>query len=928
MSYQIPKDLTYEEKIIFNLTLKQLFYALIFSFFIVTAIKKISNVKLLLFFIILNIVLAVLFMFFNLGQTVKSIIFWQKNRVVNLTQRNDVLTLKIEPINFNLFAEQDKTVVLKAFEKFLNHLDFNIQILVKTDEYNLNKYFESIKKSPFYSEHKNHVKGVIEKNNVLNKSFYIIIENKGDTKLKIEIIEKKLSVMGLKTELVNNLVSKCKIKNNFNHAVVDEKFVKVISICGFPRTVNPGFIDSILSLKGNFDVSIHIKPYSLETTLVKLNKELEKERSDLYSLSKKNILNLSLEIQYNDTRQILEEIQKGEQKLFDVSFYIKAEADTIESLNLTIKQIKSELNSLIFESSDLMFCQYQSLLSCLPIISDKENRTRNITTKPLSAFFMFTSKFYSVEDNGVFFGLNKNNLPVIKDIFSLPNHNGLIIAQSGGGKSYFAKLFLLRHIAKGTKVLIIDPQGEYKELVKINSGEIIEISRDSKTIINPLDLMTHDYSEKRLSLIDLMQVMLGELTEPQKAFIDRAISEAYLRKGITNNEKTWHYSPPTLGDVYSALVYLEKKALIIEKAVIHSLMNRLSMYTEGVFSFLNNHTNINFDNNIVSFDLGKMPKQIKPAMMFLVLDYIYMKMKNSKEKKILLIDEAWSLLSRTEDASYIFEIVKTCRKFNMGLLLINQETEELLDSSVGKSILANSAYTLLLRQKQAVIDKVCETFSISKSVRNILLTSSVGEGVLIFENEQTELKIIASDEEDRVISTKPQEEKNSVTQSKRKVNITLDIDKNYFLIDSLNNDEISFLKAKGYKEYQEYSYFYKKSVKVLQKQSFNESNMHCFYVHDILEYLKKKGVSAECFVTRNPDITFNLNNKKHAFEVETGKNILYSKKMLNARVCELNKNYDEWCFILLDEKYLDEYKKLGKTVLIKDVKQYIDEEML
>jgi len=43
-----------------------------------------------------------------------------------------------------------------------------------------------------------------------------------------------------------------------------------------------------------------------------------------------------------------------------------------------------------------------------------------------------------------------------------------------------------------------------------------------------------------------------------------------------------------------------------------------------------------------------MPKQVKPTIMFLVLDYIYMKMKSDLTRKILLIDESWSLLSRTE----------------------------------------------------------------------------------------------------------------------------------------------------------------------------------------------------------------------------------------------------------------------------------------
>ena len=94
-----------------------------------------------------------------------------------------------------------------------------------------------------------------------------------------------------------------------------------------------------------------------------------------------------------------------------------------------------------------------------------------------------------------------------------------------------------------------------------------------------------------------------------------------------------------------------------------------------------------------------------------------MKMRKDTERKILLIDEAWSLLSRAEDSEYIFEIVKTCRKFNMGLLLINQEVGGLLKSEAGKSVLANSAYTLLMRQKPAVIDEVCKAFHLSETER-------------------------------------------------------------------------------------------------------------------------------------------------------------------------------------------------------------------
>ena len=87
--------------------------------------------------------------------------------------------------------------------------------------------------------------------------------------------------------------------------------------------------------------------------------------------------------------------------------------------------------------------------------------------------------------------------------------------------------------------MVIDPQSEYTPLVSHFGGQTIDLSRDSATIINPLDLMGHSYMEKRLSLIDLMRIMLGDLTDIQKAFIDKAITRSYQLKGITKNPDTW-----------------------------------------------------------------------------------------------------------------------------------------------------------------------------------------------------------------------------------------------------------------------------------------------------------------------------------------------------------------------------------------------------
>ena len=658
--------------------------------------------------------------------------------------------------------------------------------------------------------------------------------------------------------------------------------------------------------------------------LIGLNRELQKQRADLYSMQAKGITNPSLEIQYSDTKGTLSDLQKGKERLFNVSLYVNCKANSLKELNFLTKKVESELNSLMILPKIPNFRMLQGLKSIAPLGVDELNYTRNITTEALSAFFPFTSQFLEVDNQGVWLGLNKNNIPIIKDIFSLSNPNGVVLAQSGGGKSYFCKLLITRYLLNGTKVMIIDPQGEYRGIVSHFKGQTIDLSKDSDTIINPLDLMGHDYIEKRLSLMDLMKIMLGDLSDIQNAFIDKALTKTYELKGITRNPDTWNNKPPILEDLLGVLKSMEKKCSKLEMTTINSLSNRLEMYVNGVFSFFNKKTNLNFNNNLVCFDIGKMPSQVKPATMFLVLDYIYMKMKSNLDRKILLIDESWSLLSRAEEAGDIFEIAKTCRKFNLGLLLINQEVEGLLDSKAGKSVLANSSYTLLMRQKPAVIDNICKTFHLSNSERNHLLTAGIGEGLLIMEDDHSEIKVIASAEEHKLITTNA-DEINIINETKKQVkgkNVKINVDefKRFFRKSELNKDEIKYLLSKGYKVEKRKSIVTNKIEEFYLLPRHNESSTHLFVVYDIAEYLEKKGYQVEKYVTKKPDIVFNVGKKKFAIEVETG-SMLNQKKFFKEKLDLLNKNFDKWLFVVTDRNKIKDYKKYGESVDLRYLKQ-------
>ena len=856
--------------------------------------------------------------------------------------------IRVEPINFYLQNGQQKALITQSFQKFLNSLDFPIQIFVATDTLNLDIYLARLEEKAdkyklLFSDFKHHIQQLISSQSLLNRSFYIVVPEKVNLDIQMNVIKEALTNLNMRFAVENELkfvlsgcfrnlyeesgddVSPRLIKNRATYLEVDNVYVRTIAVQGYPRSVEEGFLDKIITINGNILISLHIEPYSYESMMLMLNKELQKQRADLWSMEQKGMISPSLEIQFADTRSVLEILQKGKEKLFDISLYITCRASSLHELDILTNKVEAQLRAMLMHPMIPAYEQDVAFKSVMPLANNALALKRNITTKALSAFFPFTSQFLDMDESGVLFGLNRNNIPIIKDIFKLNNANGVVLASSGGGKSYFTKLMISRLLLCGVKVICIDPQQEYKELVKRFGGELITISRTSDTIINPLDLLGHEYDEKKLTLLDLFHVMLGGTSEIQKAVLDRALTAVYTARGITNDEKTWVKRPPIMGDLLHELKSMSKNATQIERETYRSLINRMEMYVSGVFSFLNRQTKLNFQNNFVCFNIGDMPAQVKPTMMFLILDYVAMKMRSDIERKILVIDEAWSLLQRAEEESYIFKIVKTCRKFNLGLLLITQDVGDLVQSAAGKALLNNSEYTLLLRQKPSIIDEVVKTFHLSAEERERLLTASTGEGILIIANEHSEIKIIASPEEHVYITTNADEKlaaRAIVTEFK---DSDLDYSKGFFRKKEVTQEQVDELVSHGYQISSHIGLYGGRLEEYLLKPRGNESATHFFVIKVIEEYLRKYVQEVTLYETRDADIVFACGKEKVAIEVETSTQKL---SRIKEKVEMLNKKYKKWFFVVTDWTDKAKYQRFGSTYVRKEVPAVIKKDFL
>jgi len=380
-----------------------------------------------------------------------------------------------------------------------------------------------------------------------------------------------------------------------------------------------------------------------------------------------------------------------------------------------------------------------------------------MNTSPLSTSFPFVSSDLT-SNSGVLYGINLHNSSLILfDRFSLENANMVIFAKSGAGKSYTVKLEILRSMMFGTEVIVIDPEQEYRYLAEAVGGAYLRIAIASDHRINPFDLPELGEDENPEStlrenitrLTGLISLMVDGLSPEEQSIVDNALWETYALKDITRGTIWSKPEVPTLQDFYNITKDMDggKNVAI-----------RLQRFVEGTFSgVFNRATNIDLDQQLIVFNIRDMEEELRPIAMYVVLGFIWNRIRSQLKKRILVVDEAWIMMRNEESAKFLFSMAKRARKYYLGVTTITQDISDFLGSKYGKPIVTNSSIQLLLRQSPAAIDALSEVFYLTDHEKFRLLESDVGEGIFFAGLKHVAIKVVASYAEDQVITSDPQQ---------------------------------------------------------------------------------------------------------------------------------------------------------------------------
>ncbi len=456
-----------------------------------------------------------------------------------------------------------------------------------------------------------------------------------------------------------------------------------LAVTGYPREVNQGWLAPLLHAAGELDLTLHIGPIPPALAADRLRRQRARlESSRRIDADRGRLSDPTLAAAAEDADELASALARGESRLFRSALYLSITAPSREELQERTERAKALCASMLLHVVPATFRAWDGWLSTLPLGSDRLRLRRTFDTPALAAGFPFASADPPLED-GVLYGLTDSGAPVLVDRFARTNFNSVVLAYSGAGKSYAAKLEALRLLYRGVQVFILDPEDEYHSLCEAVGGAYLPLTGPSAVALNPLDLpATSEESraldERILFLADLIELLAGGLDGGELAVLDRSARAAYQAAGITTDPATHRRPAPLLADLV--------RALVAESDTGKRLAERLSPYATGSHSSLfDRPTSVQPDSHLVCFSLRGLPERMRAPALMLTLDAIWRSLEGPLRRRVVLVDEAWDLMRETPSATreapgarFLFRLAKKARKRWTGLTTITQDPGDLL----------------------------------------------------------------------------------------------------------------------------------------------------------------------------------------------------------------------------------------------------------
>ena len=743
--------------------------------------------------------------------------------------------IKISSINLHLLFDEEQKIKVSELKKVFNSIDFPIKIFsidkpINLDN-NLNILGSKIKsesnkdKIRLLEEDYKFVQDLNNKKWVVNREFYLILEDKAENEKilnqKTNDLIQELTAMGLSSTRVSSeewreliyiilnpitsleifkkdatgITRSFKEKVAPNGLKISEKdlmlgdaYVSVVTLRTYPSIVGVGWLGAVANVN-HTRMTMTISPMDTFEISNTLKKSMSEVKSKMMNVSDYND-QIILHNQLDDYTELVNRIDREHEKFSLLTINFLCYGETKEQLEKTKKELKNTLSAYGMGGADLMFEQERSLKMCLPTMYKELEKEFGLPVPMMTTASTFPFIYQNLQDDGDAMMLGTDSLGSLlffdlwKRTNKRNNSNAVIIGKSGSGKSTLIKKLVRGNWCRGSKIIIIDPEREYKELCEKIRGTWIDCGTGMSGIINPLEvrrgsdeidddkkIINNDLSRHFQTFRTFIKYYLQDLTAYELTKIEEILIEVYKDKNIdfdTDISKLKSTDYPIMQDLYNKVVKTLKEAKANKEArnVIESLEKISSMLKKSTIGadarLFNGHSSINVDkdSDFIVLDIHSLVDSddgILKTQFFNILSWCWNEISRDRNEQVILVcDEAHLIIdpNNKDGIDFLKRTSKRIRKYNGSLWIISQNLIDFCSQGIerfGQVIIDNSAYILAMAQGQKEIEAVQKMMKLSESEIQFLTTASRGQGLFVISQDtRLPIQIHLRDEEKEI----------------------------------------------------------------------------------------------------------------------------------------------------------------------------------
>jgi len=552
-----------------------------------------------------------------------------------------------------------------------------------------------------------------------------------------------------------------------------ENIAKVFTITNYPSRVKIGWLSRIANMEG-VTCSIHLSPANSAKLIENISHSVG-ELAGKVNAGGKAITIQRAEQQYKDALKLLKMIDQEQQNVFYITITIMVFAKDQDTLDKKCKKIISALAGSSMRGRSVIFRQEDALLAVSPYgvcpQTIKDVGDRNMPVSTIAGSFPFSVSGLN-DGRGYIFGKDSTGGLILIDTWQRgddrTNSNWTILGLPGVGKSTAVKHIFLNEWSQGTKIIIIDPEREYKEMCEGLGGQWINCGGGKGGRINPLqvkDVPLDDENESETEKIykdvghgigplalhfqtlrTFFKLYLKSIDEIDMSLLEEILEELYKSKGIdwsTDTRLIPNEQYPIMEDLYNIVLKKAEEENIKEyrRERIDKLAVLLRRAATGAdASMFNGHTTIEAKSDFIvldTYDLQEADDTLKRTQYFNTLTWAWQQIsKDRQELKLLGVDEAYLTIDPEvpQALQFLRNVSKRVRKYNGGLAVISHSAVDFLDPAVkrfGQALLDNACFKFFMGTDGKNLKELSELMDLTENEQELLAKKKRKHGLLI-----------------------------------------------------------------------------------------------------------------------------------------------------------------------------------------------------